>query len=152
MPAAVGEGLSCTAHAQVTVSRAKPVRFITKTQAPVACTLWILWNVITAMIQLPDSWTQKGFPRLGSPSSGSFNKWQGRFCQHFVIILKRKLLEIGKIDSFGMLLKEECGAHYAATAEVHFTVHSEMHCAGCKHPRYTLGPHLFKLTAASTRR
>lgn len=27
-----------------------------------------------------------------------------------------------------------------------------MQCAGCKRPRCTLGPHLFKLTAASTRR
>ena len=43
------------------------------------------------MIQLPVSSTQKGFPRLGLTSSGSFNKWQGRFSRHFVIILKRKV-------------------------------------------------------------
>lgn len=89
---------------------------------------------------------------ISSPSLGSFNKWQGRFYQHSVIILKRKLLEIGKIDCFGTLLKEECRAHYTGTTEVHFTVHSEMQSAGFKRPRCTLGPHLFKLTAASTRR
>lgn len=52
-----------------------------------------------AMIQLPVSFTQKGFPLLGLSSSGSFNKWQGRFSRHFVIILEGKLpLEVSTVD------------------------------------------------------
>lgn len=115
-----------------------------------------------AMIQLPVSFTQKGFPCLGLPSLGSFNKWQGRFSRRFVIILKGKLqLEISKIDTLlqiGMYPQAEhvCRQIYTqklpqrwilahVTSNTYAPKHTQTVCS--KHPQCTLGPHLFTLAA-----
>lgn len=75
---------------QLTVSSVKPTRFITETQAPVGSTLgtggrlsWQWFNCLYLSLK-------KGFPRLGLPPLGSFDKWQGENLKALCHYLKEK--------------------------------------------------------------
>lgn len=122
-------------------------------------------KVIMAMIQLPVSSTQKGFPCLGLTSSGSFNKWQGRFSRHFVIILKGKVTSRNKQKRHFVLnwhspLKQNVfvGKFVHRNLPQRWVLaHATTNTSTPKHtptvyskdPQCTFGAHLFTLTAGS---
>lgn len=117
------------------------------------------------MIQLPVSSTQKGFPCLGLTSSGSFNKWQGRFSRHFVIILKGKVTSRNKQKRHFVLnwhspLKQNVfvGKFVHRNLPQRWVLaHATTNTSTPKHtptvyskdPQCTFGAHLFTLTAGS---
>lgn len=79
----------------------KPMRFIIKTRAPVAGTLWtwgkLSWPWFNVLYLLLQSIFFL-FP-LPFSSLGSFYKFRGKLSRHFVIISKKKMpLEISKVD------------------------------------------------------
>lgn len=77
----------------------KPMRFIIKARAPVACTLWTWGKLSWPWFNVQDSLLKSIFFLFLFSSLGSFYKFQGRLSRHFVIISKKKMpLEISEVD------------------------------------------------------
>lgn len=129
----------------------KPLRSITQTQERVR--LLAANQRSHHSHDPPVSPTQKGFPRLpqahltavGLSGGGRGSVGSCRDLKVEVALQNQK----EKQSSFRTQLKVERGTQCTETAEVFF---SSVFILGCEHLRHTLGPHLFRLTAASTRR